>query len=255
MGRAYDTVVAALEARGSKYKRPNWQCPAHADTSPSLTVTDAKDRVLLNCKAGCSTEDVVAALGLQMSDLFDEEPVKAEIIGTYPYVDENNQLLFEVVRFYPRDFKQRRPDLNGGYIWKLGDTRRVLYRLPQVMLVAHQGRRVYVVEGEKDVHHVERAGAVATCNPGGAGKWRDEYTEFLRGADVVVVADRDKTGRDHAADVMRSLASAGITAELREAAVGKDAADHLAAGRSLEELVVPEVPEPSRTNNSRADRA
>jgi hypothetical protein len=49
-------------------------CPAHEDQSPSLSIRDAGDRLLLRCFAGCSTEAVVAALGLQMADLFASSP-------------------------------------------------------------------------------------------------------------------------------------------------------------------------------------
>ena len=61
---------------------------------------------------------------------------------------------------------------NGGWTWKLGKIRRVLYRLPRVLEAAQSGDGVFVVEGEKDVEALERAGVTATCNPGGAGKWR-----------------------------------------------------------------------------------
>jgi hypothetical protein len=45
----------------------------------------------------------------------------------------------------------------------------------------------------------------ATCNPGGAGKWRPEYCEMLRGADVVIVPDNDEPGRRHAEEVAAAL--------------------------------------------------
>ena len=46
-------------------------CPAHDDKSPSLSVSEADDgRVLIHCFGGCSTADVVAAVGLELCDLF-----------------------------------------------------------------------------------------------------------------------------------------------------------------------------------------
>jgi 5S rRNA maturation endonuclease (ribonuclease M5) len=236
--RAYELVTGALDLHGSKHRGRDWTCPTHEDDDPSLSVSDAGDRVLLKCQAGCETADIVAALRLEMSDLFDEKSVTPpkHITGTYPYVDEEGRLLFEVVRFHPKDFRQRRPDGNGGDVWRLDGVRRVLYRLPQVMLAARKGKRVYVVEGEKDVHAIEAAGAVATCNPGGAGKWRKEYAEALRGAEVVVVADRDDPGRKHARQVVESLYGIAVRVELVEPADGKDAVDHLAAGHGLEDF-------------------
>ena len=66
------------------------------------------------------------------------------------------------------DFRQRRPDGNGGWIWKVAGIRQVPYRFPRVMAA----EEVLIVEGEKDVHTAEALGYTATCNAGGAGKWR-----------------------------------------------------------------------------------
>jgi len=159
-----------------------------------------------------------------------------EIVEAYPYVDEHGTLLFEVVRKTGKKFCQRRPDGTGGWVWKLDRTRRVLYRLPRVLEAVKVGQRVWIVEGEKDVHVLERAGVVATCNPGGVGKWRDEYSKALLGADVAIIADRDTAGRKHAKQVAASLTSIAAAVLLLEPADGKDAADHFAAGRTLDEL-------------------
>lgn len=163
----------------------------------------------------------------------------SRIAATFDYVDERGELLFQVVRKEPKAFLQRRPDGSGGWIWKLEDTRRVLYRLPIVTGAIALGATIYVAEGEKDVHAIEDAGAAATTCPMGAGKWRQEFSEALAGAKAVrVIADRDKEGRAHAETVATSLREAGIgDVAIVEAAVGKDAADHLAAGRTLAELV------------------
>jgi hypothetical protein len=89
-------------------------------------------------------------------------------VAEYNYTDENDKLLFQVVRFEPKGFRQRRPDGNGGWEWSLNGTRRVLHRLPEVRKV----KSVLVVEGEKDCETAHKLGFVATCNAGGAGKWR-----------------------------------------------------------------------------------
>ena len=105
------------------------------------------------------------------------------------------------------------------------------------MAAARAGETVYIAEGEKDVHALERAGAVATCNPGGSGKWRGDYTSALVGAQVIIVADRDPAGRKHAVKVAASLAGVAASVRIVEAATGKDAADHLAAGHGLEDFL------------------
>jgi hypothetical protein len=170
------------------------------------------------------------------------------IVATYDYADENGKPLFQCVRFEPKDFRQRRPDGNGGWHWNLQGVQRVLYRLPVVLDTVRNGGPVYVVEGEKDadaINALEDFRGVATCNPMGAGKWRPEYAETLRGAHVVIVQDRDeinpKTGKrpgeEHAQDVARSLAGVAASVRIVEAKTGKDAYDHLTAGHALDELV------------------
>ena len=46
---------------------------------------------------------------------------------------------------------------------------------------------------------------LATCNAGGAGKWTAEHAECLRGRRVIVLADNDEKGRNHAQQVAQSL--------------------------------------------------
>lgn len=51
-------------------------CPAHADKSPSLSLRETEDgRVLIHCFAGCGADDVTAAVGLTLSDLFSDSPL------------------------------------------------------------------------------------------------------------------------------------------------------------------------------------
>jgi hypothetical protein len=211
------------------------RCPAHHDRRNSLSVAEGEDgRVLVLCHAGCSTESVIAELGLDWPDLFPGETDSGlgEPEAVYVYTDAEGVPLFEVVRFPGKRFRQRRPDPNspGGFAWNRDGMEPVLYRLPAVLAAVRAGELVYVVEGEKDVEALERAGATATCNPGGAGKWRAEYSELLRGARIVVVSDLDEPGRLHAAEVAEMLAGIAGSVEVVEPAEGKDAADHLAAG-------------------------
>ena len=181
-------------------------------------------------------EEVVAALGLEMSDLFTEDGKLGSRVETahYDYVDESGALLFQVVRFFPKDFRQRRPD-GASWVWNLNGTRRVPYRLPGVIQAVRDGIPIYVVEGEKDVHSIERAGGVATCNPGGVGKWREEFSAYFEAAaSVVVVADADEPGRKHASAVAAALRVAVRDVRVVSPKAGKDASDHLAAGFGLD---------------------
>jgi 5S rRNA maturation endonuclease (ribonuclease M5) len=207
----------------------------------------ADGRILIKCHAGCETENVLAARGLSWIDVFDDnegnghEHKTKEIVAEYDYVDETGRLLFQVCRFAPKDFRQRRPGRKGGWDWGLDGARRVLFRLPKVLAAIKEDKPVYVVEGEKDVLALEQAGVTATCNPMGARKWRDAYTETLAGGKVVIVADTDEHGRKHASEVADALE--GTAAEIRvvEPAEGKDAADHLAAGGTVEDFIEPKT--------------
>lgn len=160
------------------------------------------------------------------------------VVATYPYTDERGELLYEVVRYEPKGFGQRRPDGQGGHVWSVAGVRLVPYRLPELLNAIAAGDAVYIVEGEKDADAMHAAGVVVTCNPMGAGKWRDEFSApFAAAPDVRVVMDRDAPGRAHGVKVAQALRAVGASVRLFEPAHGKDAADHLAAGKTPDELV------------------
>jgi AAA domain len=222
------------------------RCPSHDDNKRSLSVTTGTDQpVLLKCFAGCEFDVIVVALGLTPDQLSEErQPGRGEwtphgdAVAIYDYTDEHGELLYQVCRTADKQFPVRVPDASkkSGYRWNLTGVRRVLYRLPALAAAVAAGDVVYVVEGEKDVQAAEGAGVAATCSPGGAGKWRDEYDEWFKGAQVVIVADRDQPGRDHAVNVQTHLKPVAQTVLIVEAVEGKDLADHLAAGHALAEL-------------------
>ena len=142
--------------------------------------------------------------------------VEKRIIATCDYKDESGRLLYQVVRYEPKDFRQRRPDGQGGWIWNLEGVRRVLYRL-QELLQANPVDWFFVVEGEKDVDRLFAEGLVATTCAMGAGKWEDHYSEFLNDrSKVAVIPDNDDSGRRHAKAVAESLAGVGVKARILE---------------------------------------
>jgi predicted P-loop ATPase len=119
---------------------------------------------------------------------------------TYDYRDERGALLFQVVRKPGHKFFQREPDGTPG----IKGVRRVIYRLPQ--LLGSDGLEpVFICEGEKDADNLARLGFVTTTNPGGAGKWREEYSVFLSDRDCIILPDNDQPGIEHAAVVERLL--------------------------------------------------
>jgi putative DNA primase/helicase len=222
--------------RGAHRNGSGWtaRCPAHEDRNPSLSVDERDGKILLHCHAGCTLGAICAALGIEVRDLFaDGAPAPPRIAVEYPYEDERGEVLFEVVRFEPKSFRQRRPDRHGGWIWNVNGTRRALYRLPEVLAA----ESVLIVEGEKDVESARSLGLVATCNPGGAGKWCEEYSETLRGKHVAIIADADQPGRKHAQQIAASLFDKVESLKVVEFPTSKDLSEWLETGGNREVLL------------------
>jgi len=255
-GACLKNIIAALDDHGcAPHESGNgWSalCPVHEDHNPSLSISEGQDgRVLLKCHAGCENDAIVESLGQTMAALF---PAKKQHVGTggritntYDYQDEAGNLLYQVCRLDPKGFRQRRPDGAGGWTWTIAGVPRVLYRLPAVIAAVQRGEPIYFCEGEKDVEAMKSHGFSATCNSGGAikdardKKWPDTCTESLRGADVVIVADKDPAGRTHARVVAAKLG--GVEKSIRVIELPdvngvpvKDAADFFAAGGTVEEF-------------------
>lgn len=229
-------------------------CPAHDDSSPSLSVRAGNDQpVVFHCHAGCDQAAILDALGLTWEDISkpreererstDEWTPAGPASDVYDYRGADGELIFQVLRVPQpgggKTFRQRVPDATAksGWRWALGDTRRVIYRLPEVLTAIADGREVFIVEGEKDVHTLARTGATATCNPGGAGKWRPEYSVLFADANVRIIADKDKPGQAHARQVADSIDEFAASVSIGEPAVGKDISDHFAAGKTLDDIV------------------
>ncbi len=156
---------------------------------------------------------------------------KGKSVATYDYLGADGTLLYQTVRYEPKGFSQRRPDGKGGWVWNLNGITPVLYRLPELLAADPTARR-YVTEGEKDAKNGAELSLVTTCNPMGAGKWRAEYSESLRGRHVVVIADKDTAGRSHAQQVAASLYSKAVSVKVIECPgeSSKDLSDFIAQG-------------------------
>jgi putative DNA primase/helicase len=229
---AFDRIIDALRNAGQNVvvngsNRAMAQCPAHDDRNPSLSITRTEGRTLMHCHGGCDVVDVLAALNFTTADLFDE-----------PFTNRKWGTVYAEYR-YP----------HGRKVWRTADKQfpqpgnnkdRSLYHADRI----GDATTIYVVEGEEDVHAVEAAGGVAVCSAMGAGKAHLADWSPLAGRHVVIVADNDQPnpktgkqlGREHALSVAALLDSAA-SVNFVEAAVGKDASDHIAAGKTLEELV------------------
>ena len=214
-------------------------CPAHDDGQNSLSVGEGDDEnIVIKCHAGCTASQIVEAMGLHLRDLFARNASNlAEPEAVYSYTDEAGVELFQAVRLPGKQFRQRHTGTDGEWIWNLQDVRRVIYRLPEVIAGIAAGRTIYITEGEKDAESIRATGRIATCNPMGAGKWRDEFAPIFTGATVIIVADRDEPGRAHAEKVKNSLLPYATAIFVLQAKRGKDVTDHLEHGLAIEDLV------------------
>lgn len=185
-------------------------------------------------------------------------PCKHRKIAEYLYATADACVAFGVCRCEHKCFAQWRPDPSArtGRRWGVRETDErgrtvatvpaVPYMLPQLLAGIRDERTIWVVEGEKDVLRLVAEGMVATCNAGGGGrgKWAPEHAAYLEGADVCIVADRDKTGREHAESVVKTLMPLAHSVEVVQARHGKDASDHLDAGGTLTDFIPVWAPKP-----------
>lgn len=248
---------------GAKRSGSNWscKCPAHEDHKASLSITENfVGKLLVHCHAGCEPMNVIShlrALGLWPEgaknapvaippprvkvDLPPSQPVqtgRGRIVATYDYTDEHGELLYQAVRYDPKDFRQRAPNPNGSWSWSIKGVKRVLYRLPEVLAAVAEGRPIYICEGEKDVEAARSLGLVATCNAMGAdngtgNKWFPEFATVLKGADVVVIPDQDEAGIRHAEWVISTLRGTAKSVRVVNPSAGKDLAEWVSLGATV----------------------
>jgi hypothetical protein len=161
----------------------------------------------------------------------------------FDYCGPDGALLYQVEREDltggGKKIRQRRPDGNGGWVWNLKGVDPIPYLLPEVLEALAHGRTIAIVEGEAKADLLWSWNVPATCNSGGAGKWRPHHSAYLRGADVVILPDNDQTGRDHAEAVSTSLKEAGATVRILDLpGLGPkgDVIDWAAAGGTVDKL-------------------
>ena len=261
-GIAYRRLVDVLQEKGCRQSRDgkSWTCPAHDDSHPSLSVAQGREGVLIICRTGCKTEDVIGALGLKLSDLFDsplssvrstppkrnERPsgsaskVPSKRVAVYNYENTAGDLLRRKVRLEPgsngraKSFMWEEQGESGWEKCEGEGNPKILYALPLVS----ESEIIHVCEGEKAADALNAYFAThsqgdhaATCPP--TGKWDSAYTETLRKKRVVLWADRDDAGVDKAQTIYTELVAAEIPVTAVQARVPTakaDAFDHLEQG-------------------------
>jgi putative DNA primase/helicase len=244
----YRARVPKLRQTGTQWRGP---CPIHHGKRDSFAVEPSTGR--WNCHSTCGRGGDILNLesalhggdfGSVKAEVFrtvgraepksEKHQSPARIAATYDFRDESGRLLFQAVRMVPKNFRQRKPDGKGGWEWNINGVRLVPYRLPE--LSQRSTETVFICEGEKDVDALVASGLLATCNPMGAGKWRAEYSDLIRGRSVVILPDNDKPGRAHAMATAIDLLRVDCEVRIVELPRGKDASDWLNTGGTIEQL-------------------
>ena len=197
-------------------------CSTHEDHNPSMNVVlkgnkagsyycpvcdqggHAIDYYAIQKNLSCKTEfpqvlrGIVDDFGI---DVAMNGQAKPKIVATFDYTDESGTLAYQTVRKEPgqngrsKDFVIRRPD-EGGWIWNAKNLELIPYRLDQLAKTKGQGS-IVIVEGEAKADALWAMGIRATTNPFGAGKWRDRYSQYVEGEDVILWPDNDAAGVQH----------------------------------------------------------
>jgi hypothetical protein len=215
---------------------------------------------LIKREKKCDNKSAIAYMRAIGCEVGGRNIKQRKIVASYDYVDEHGNHLFQVVRFEPKDFRQRLRDTTAkdGWSWSVKGVRQVPYRLPELQEALAHDRPVFIVEGEKDAENLAKWNVPATCNAGGAGKWRDELNEYFRRADVVILPDNDPQtknpdgsllchpdgrpvfpGQDHAKTIAANLAGVARSVrvlELPGLPLKGDVSDWIAAGGTVEEF-------------------
>ena len=209
----FDEVLSHFQVKKKYRDRAQCICPAHSDKEASLTISKGDKGTVIHCHAGCETETILGAVGLRLTDLF-EDPLRSpdekwrkyvesreqrQIEAVYEYVDLSGRYAFTRLRLSGKKFLygimegerfqyglrgKSRKDIPAVYCKSLSKLKRAV----------EDGTRVFYCEGEKDVNTVNSRGLIGvTC--GASGDWNTKCSEIFRGADVVVLADNDAPGK------------------------------------------------------------
>ena len=244
----FNNVLSKFDIKKSSGNTYQAICPAHDDHNPSLTIKVEKDKILLSCHAGCSTEDVTNAVGLKMSDLFLNSPKKNYVENQkyqikFDYCDEHGALIFASVKTIANGEKKIsycQYDYNLKPVWNLNGVTLIPYRLPELIQALSQKETIFIPEGEKDVDNLLKIGLSATTNPFGAGKWKKSYNKYLMEANVVILEDNDEAGRNntkHLCSILKSVCNSIKVVAFPDLPEKGDVSDWLENGHTKDELL------------------
>jgi len=216
--RSFDDFLALFPAQPRRKAGNGWLvlCPGHNDKNPSLWVTPSKSKDFVadwTCQAGCTREAVLQSVNLTWNDVrrnSHKTREHRELVATFSYEYERGKEAYQIRRFDlgsgDKTFEAWHKK-DGKYVPGIGEHKPILYHLPEIPEWIAAGKRIYIPEGELKADRIIAQGGAATTSPFGAGrnKWRPEFSEVLSGAEVVILPDNDKPGRDFAQAKANSL--------------------------------------------------
>ena len=253
----YDEILIYFQVKRRYQDKAQCKCPAHDDKQAFLTVKKVRDSVLIHCHANCSTENVLSAAGLKMSDLFYQEKrtgnswqayiesrEKKKIEAVYNYVSSNGGYLFIKVRMQGK--KMIYGTLaNERFTYGLGGRTRkelcAVYAPDGVQAInkaVSEGKPIFIPEGEKDADTLAKQGYTA-FSYGGVNDWAADMAQLCKGAVVYVLADNDEPGRRVANTIQSDLQGIAKSAKVIVPVPNipkADISDYFAAGHSKEEF-------------------
>lgn len=261
---AFKWFTEYLEVAGAMHIGHNWQCPAHEDSYPSLTLMESKEgTVLLFCHAGCNYTQVVESLGLSPRLLF--EPHVIPVKRTY----EMNLIKpkFKPVVYRPSGSnRSRREDFfitnhhysesvrlerikfesgekicrwqvfeEGRWVYSNGRTLNLnelpLYNEMEVIRGGYVGEVIVVCESESSVDALSSNGIYATTWAGGASSLKVErLRKVLKDQRVLWVPDNDVAGLKCSARMIKEVAPVSAEWRLIMGEPDEDAKDMLSRG-------------------------
>lgn len=191
---------------GEEYRA---NCPACGDSKQHLYIKEADGKILFDCKKGCRFGDIVSCAGLKTSDCFPEKPLKTVPIKLreHIYTDKCGNTIARKIIF----------DKGGGSktaSWERFENGRFIKKLEGLKVPPYHVHKlseadtVFIAEGEKDVETLEKMGYIASCSPNGAGgktSWSKRYNAYFKDKKVIILADNDKPGIEHAQATANSL--------------------------------------------------
>lgn len=198
------------------------KCPAHNDKQASLSVSMGEKCTLFYCHAGCTLDAILSAAGLEKKDTYYEQSIQTvdwrkyvekreqrKIEAVYNYVSFNGQYAFTKLRLAGKKIMYGRLE-NERFIYGLPrDTPRkslkaVYGDLKRLREAIQADEAIFIPEGEKDVDTLTRKGYIAFTY-GVVNDWQAEFSEFVKGADVIILADNDEPGRAVANTILNDI--------------------------------------------------